>query len=835
MVDAAAGGQLLEKSFDEIYALLNKFSKSNPDWQGEMGRHTVQKSAGVLELDVVSPLSAQIATLANQVNQMNLSINKQQTQLIQQIQTFCEICGEEHTSDIYPANPEPPQVEQQASPTSHLEDMFKKMMAEQQALATTVRNLERQMGQLASAQNTRPAGALPSDTEANPTAAVNAVSLRNGKQLEEVLSKKRKQMTINEMPTVVESTSDKAKEPENPAGEAVAEQSPHLVARPPPPFPQRLQKLRDNATYKKFLDILKQVQINILLVDILQEVPKYAKYIKDIMANKRRLTEFETVALTEECSSRIQGKLPQKLKDPGSFTIQITIGKHVIGRALCDLGASINLMSLSIFRQLGLGEPRPTTVNLQLVDRSLAHPGGVIQDVLVQVGSFIFPTDFIILDYEPDQEVPFILGHPFLATGRAIINVCEGKMTMRVGDRVEVFNVYRALKLPAHYEELSMISVVEGDATSLVPYMSPADPVERVLIGDVENSEDERMGEIEQVLDMSCSYVHGVRKFEELDRPVTLTLPRPSIEEAPKLELKPLPAHLRYAYLGNSETLPMIISSSLTSTQEEKLLRVLREHKRAIGWTIADIKGISPSFCMHKIFLEDGHRPSVEQQRRLNPIMKEVVKKEVIKLLDASIIFPISDSNWVSPVQCVPKKGGMTVVENEKNELIPTRTVTGWRVCIDYRRLNKATRKDHFPLPFIDQMLDRLLEKYVTFNFDDACLNSFEELKKKLLNYTTTEKELSAVVWDFEKFREFDVEIRDRKGTENQVADHLSRLENHDHVEEGGQIKEVFSDDQLFAITQDPPPWYADYVNYLVSGVLPPEIQSEARSGSYMM
>ncbi|XP_019256322.1 PREDICTED: uncharacterized protein LOC109234712 [Nicotiana attenuata] len=475
-------------------------------------------------------------------------------------------------------------------------------MAEQQSLITTVRNLERQMGQLASAQNTRPTGDLPSDTEANPKAALNAVSLRNGRQLEEVPPKKRKQVTFTERLAIIESTPEKATELEKSAGEAVDEQPSQLVARPPPPFPQRLQKLKDNAAYKKFLDILKQVQINIPLVDILQEIPKYAKYIKDIMANKRRLTEFETVAFTEECSSRIQGKLPQKLKDPGSFTIHISIGKHAVGRALCDLGASINLMPLSVFRQLGLGEPRPTTVILQLVDRSLAHPEGVIEDVLVQVGSFIFPADFIILDYEPDQEVPFILGRPFLATGRAIIDVCKGKMAMRVGDRVEVFNVYRALRLPADYEELSMISVVENDATSLVPYMSPADPVERVLIGDVENSEDERIGEIEQVLDMSCSYVHGFRKFKELDRPVTLTLPRPSIEEAPKLELKPLPAHLRYAYLGNSGTLPVIISFSLTSTQEEKLLRVLRERKRAIGWTIADIKGISPSFCMHKSF-----------------------------------------------------------------------------------------------------------------------------------------------------------------------------------------------------------------------------------------
>ncbi|XP_016514476.1 uncharacterized protein LOC107831237 [Nicotiana tabacum] len=205
------------------------------------------------------------------------------------------------------------------------------------------------MGQLASAQNTRPDGDFPSDIEENPRAALNAVSLRNGIQLEEVQSKKRKKVTFNKRPTTIESISEKAKELEKPVGEAVAEQPPQLVARPPPPFPQRLQKLRDDAAYKKFLDILKQVDIHIPLVDILQEVPKYAKYIKDIVENKRRLTEFEIMALTEECSSRIHGKLPHKLKDPGSFTIQISIGKHDVGRALCDLGASINLMPLFVF------------------------------------------------------------------------------------------------------------------------------------------------------------------------------------------------------------------------------------------------------------------------------------------------------------------------------------------------------------------------------------------------------------------------------------------------------------------------------------------------------
>jgi hypothetical protein len=174
------------------------------------------------------------------------------------------------------------------------------------------------------------------------------------------------------------------------------------------------------------------------------------------------------------------------------------------------------------------------------------------------------------------------------------------------------------------------------------------------------------------------------------------------------LELKELPKHLKYAYLGENKTLPVILAANLSLGEEEKLLRVLREHKTALGWTIADIKGISPAKCMHRILLEDGAKPTRDAQRRLNPHMQKVVRDEVLRLLDVGIIYPISDSKWVSPVQVVPKKSGITVIKNGENELVPTRMTTGWRVCIDYRKLNKETRKDHFPLPFIDQMLERL-------------------------------------------------------------------------------------------------------------------------------
>ncbi|XP_070668998.1 uncharacterized protein [Malus domestica] len=201
---------------------------------------------------------------------------------------------------------------------------------------------------------------------------------------------------------------------------------------------------------------------------------------------------------------------------------------------------------------------------------------------------------------------------------------------------------------------------------------------------------------------------HRGKPSNPIPIPVSTNTLLPSVIQAPVLELKPLPDHLKYVFLGDEETLPVIVSSSLTALEEEKLIRVLKEHKTAIGSTLADIKGISPTTCMHRIFLEEGAKPTREAQRRLNPPMMEVVKKEIIKLLDCGVIYPISDSRWVSPVQVVPKKSGVTVVKNAEDELVPTRIQTGWRVCIDYRKLNNTTRKDHFPLPFIDQMLERL-------------------------------------------------------------------------------------------------------------------------------
>ena len=171
------------------------------------------------------------------------------------------------------------------------------------------------------------------------------------------------------------------------------------------------------------MEVFKKLHINIPFVDALEQMPNYVKFMKDILSRKRRLSKFETGNLIEECSAILQRKLPHKLKDPCSFTIPCKIGNSIFERALCDLGVNINFMPLSIFRRLGLGEAKPTTITLQLADRSLKHPRGVIEDVLVKVGKFIFLADFIVLDMEEDKEIAIILGKPFLTIGRAMIDV----------------------------------------------------------------------------------------------------------------------------------------------------------------------------------------------------------------------------------------------------------------------------------------------------------------------------------------------------------------------------------------------------------------------------
>ncbi|XP_071916150.1 uncharacterized protein [Coffea arabica] len=845
-----------------------------------------------------------------------------------------------------------------------MEEMMKQLLANQQKTDSDLQSMRNQLGQVQSLQNqmnqmaitinrleSQVQGKLPSQPEANPK-NVSVMTLRSGKEVqgpEPVIPKDKDEERIEKELEEEGRDNKNAKVSSNPIPTAKTN---------PPPFPSRLEKPKKQDKEKEVLEIFRKVEINIPLLDAIKQVPRYAKFLRDLCANRKRLKGDERVIVGENVSAILQRKLPPKCGDPGMFTIPCRIGNTLIGKAMLDLGASINVMPKSIYASLNLGPLKETGIIIQLADRTNAYPDGLIEDVLE------------VFEIEGRDELEVVLTRHF-----------ESETTSRVELSEELKCVIGSLQtLPTTKTRYD-----------LAPIFIP-EPHQRLL---------------------------------------------PSVVQAPVLELKPLPKHLKYVYLGEGETLPVIISAGLSKVQEEKLLRVLREHKQAIGWTIADIKGISPAVCMHRIRLEENAKPVRQAQRRLNPLMMEVVKKEILKLLDVGIIFAISDSPWVSPVQVVPKKAGVTVESNQEGELVPIRKPTGWRQCIDYRKLNAVTKKDHFPLPFIDQMVERLacrayycfldgfsgyfqiaiapedqekttftcpfgtfayrrmpfglcnapatfqrcmvsifseyvekiievfmddfsvygievdkakidvistlpypasvrevrsflghagfyrrfikdfskigaplfqlLQKDVSFEFDEACKGAFNKLKELLitspiiqppdwnlpfeimcdasdyavgavlgqrvgkaahaiyyasralngaqLNYSTTEKELLAVVFALEKFRsyllgakviifsdhaalrylltkkeakprlirwilllqEFNLEIRDKKGAENLVADHLSRVQ---VVEDDIPLREAFPEEHLFSINSSLP-WYADIVNFLVTDKFP--------------
>nr|GEX39653.1 reverse transcriptase domain-containing protein [Tanacetum cinerariifolium] len=290
------------------------------------------------------------------------------------------------------------------------------------------------------------------------------------------------------------------------------------------------------------------------------------------------------------------------------------------------------------------------------------YPMGDVENMLVQVGKLVFPVYFVILQMEEDDRVPLILGRPFLHTSDAIIRVKNKELNLGVGEDKATFHIDKAMQ-HSHVNDdtcfrMDIIDdIAEDELDALLddskPFLNTSEKISETSLGKESN---EFMSENVQE-----------------DEPEDGLRIKKSIQDPPTdLERKHLPIHLEFA------------------------------------WKTSDIPGISPSFCKHKINFEDNVKPFIQRQRRLNPNLKEVVKKEIIKLLDACIIYAREDSPWVSPVHCVLKKAGMAIMTTEDNELVLTRTITGWRVCIDYRRLNDATQKDHFPLPFMYQILERL-------------------------------------------------------------------------------------------------------------------------------
>nr|GEV57246.1 reverse transcriptase domain-containing protein [Tanacetum cinerariifolium] len=417
--------------------------------------------------------------------------------------------------------------------------------------------------------------------------------------------------------------------------------------KPSIPYPSRCdnERRRDQANeqIEKFYEILKDMSFEISFKDALILMSKFASTLKALIRNKEKLSEMARTLMNKHCSEVILNKLPRKLGDPGKFLIPCEFPRMDECLALADLGASINLMPLSVWEVLSLPELTLTCMTLELADRSISKPIGIAKDVSVKVGVFHFPADFVVVDFEPDPRPSLTIWiklRDTTASGNPtpyddpIVSTTSPTLTP-IGDSDFLL-----------FEEADTFLGLEDDPNS--PKFNPFyyDPEGDILL-------------LEAILNSKPlpplpnheQYLPSFKKELKVCEAKTV---KSSVDEPPEVELKDLPPHLEYTFWEGDNKLPVIISKELGD-----------EDKSAL------------------------------------------IKKEVEKLLDAGLIYPISDSPWVSPVHCVPKKCGFTVVENEENELVPTHLVTRWRVCIDYRKLNKATRKDHFPLTFMDQMLER--------------------------------------------------------------------------------------------------------------------------------
>nr|GEX44373.1 reverse transcriptase domain-containing protein [Tanacetum cinerariifolium] len=422
------------------------------------------------------------------------------------------------------------------------------------------------------------------------------------------------------------------------------------------------------------------------------------------LREKLRIKWRTKVPLNENCSVMLLKKHPEKLGDPGKFLIPCDFLRMDVCYALADLGASINLMPLSIWKKLSLPELTLTRMTFELADRSITHPKGVAEDVFVKVGRFHFPTDFVVVDFEADPRVSLILGRSFLRTGRALIDVYGEEITLRVNDESVTFNLNQTMRYSSTYDDnlVNRIDVMdiacEEYAQDVLDFKYNSKSGIPTLLSNPSFSEENKsefykepivksssptltpFGEsgflLEEIKDflkdesistgIEDSYYDPEGDILYLEKllnddpsqlpPIDLkqaekTKAKSSIEEPLELELKELPSHLEYAFLEETDKLPMIIVKDLRDDEKEALLKVSKSHTRVIAWKITDIKGIDPRFCTHKILMEEDYKPVVQSQRRVNPKIHEVINKEVIKLLDAEMINPISDSPWVLLLQ----------------------------------------------------------------------------------------------------------------------------------------------------------------------------------------
>nr|GEX61594.1 hypothetical protein [Tanacetum cinerariifolium] len=523
--------------------------------------------------------------------------------------------------------------------------------------------------------STSSSGTLPSNTIANPKSDLKAITTRScvsydGPQISPKVVENEPGVTKDTVsPTNNENTEDlqpQAVQSEspvliyNPVTSPIYEPAiaPVSASKPNPkaliPYPSRRNGERNrekaNNQIEKFYQIFKDMSFEISFADALILMPKFASTLKALIENKEKLSEMARTPLNEHCFAVLLKKLPKNLGDPGKFLIPCDFPCMAECLALADLGANINLMPFSVWKGLSLPDFTPTCMTLELADHSISRPVRVAEDVYVKVGSFHFPADFVVVDLDADPRVPLILGRSFLKTRRALIDVFEGELTLRVGKEAITFNLDQTSRYSANYSNITVDAflVIEDEPTSSEFHQSYLNPEGDILLLESFLNDNPLLPPSNH-----RNYLPEVRK--ELKN-YEAKSDKSSVDEPLVVELKVLPPYFEYAFLEGEDKFPVIIAKNLSLEEKTALIIVLKSYKRAIAWKLFDINGINPELCTHKILMEEDFEPTVQQQRRVNPKIHDAIKQEVIKLLDAGLIYPIFNSPWVSPVHCVPKK-----------------------------------------------------------------------------------------------------------------------------------------------------------------------------------
>nr|GEW75520.1 reverse transcriptase domain-containing protein [Tanacetum cinerariifolium] len=588
---------------------------------------------------------------------------------------------------------------------------------------------------------------LPSNTIPNPKGEAKAITTRSGMSYKEppIPPPGVDQQEPIEVTTDTELPSPKDIQPPLVQVEVQVDkpaEEPSIVipkAKANLPYPSRLQKEKlrekDDILAAKFMEIFRDLHFELSFVDALIHMPKFAPMFKKILNNKDKLIELTKTPLNENCSSVVLKKLPEKLGDPGRFLIPYDFLEFDNCLALADLGASINLMPLSIWKKLILPTLNEMKMVLELADRTISKPTGVVENVFVMVGKFYFPADFVVLDFVTDPRVPLILGRPFLSTAHALIDVYKGEiilrhddqsLTLKCGDTPSItYNNFESLNkvdlIDATCKEysqevLGFADVVLDEVST--PYYEPivsnssqniTQFNETILNNDLEPPSNQK------------DYFSSVRKDLKVVEPKNQS----SNDEPPEVEFKDLPPHLEYAFMGENEKWPVIIVKDLNVNEKTALINVLKSRKKAIAWKLTDIRGIDPEFCSHKILLEEDFSPKVQSQRRVNPKIHDVVKKEVEKLLDVGLIYPISDSPWI-PID--PKDQEKTMFTCPYGTFAYKRMPFG--LCNAPGTFQRCMMEIFHDM--IEQTMEVFMDDFLVFgNTFSTCLTNLEKMLKR--------------------------------------------------------------------------------------------------------